>query len=924
MANLHSMIGKARRRLIADRSLRLAAMGLVAGLALAVVALALDRFGIVGVPTVLYWLIPAAGLACGVIIGLVRSPRVPDVALHLDRRLHLKDRLATAEALDRRGTTGGLQSEFAPLVATEAQRLAERLDVRSVTPIRLSNSWLLAGAMAILLALGVWYVPQLRTSRSQQEARLAAAQQEKRAEEARTVAQEIKSALEPIDRHAIDEQAAGQLDALDRLAQQLLNPGSEGRDLSKARDESAARMSELAEQMDREAARDEAAADELLERFAGMQAPEAPMTSEQFAEALRWGEFGPAADSLEEYLAARDAMTEEDRRRLADELRRLGDEVEGAAQPGHDPASDERAEQIRQVLRDHGVDEQTIDQLLSEGGSPDDSLAQENIDEPLADQLDQDLRDLQDKRDVQDRAADDAQQIAEALREAARQMEQDESPADQSPPTDQQPPGENPPDAPRSADKPQPSDTRPSSDSQAPGDPSQPQRRDAAERQQPPTSDSPSSDDRKPQEPQRSGKPQSQPAPSQPAPKPAHQPGQEAESGDQKGQDSQTRSEQQNSSSSPQRQDPNHSAKQDKTKQDETGQGETKQDATKQDESGQEETGQDTGRSDGEKPGKDGQSNRERPGGDAAAQQGSKPSSEPTPEPGTKPDTTSGSRPDRDASTPGAQPGRESSSQNEKAPADNAGDQRSNRDRSAGSEESAAPPQAQPGSPDANPGSGSSSDPDAQADQRSSPSEQIRDVAKRREGVSKRRQISEQLRDAAQRMASGQRSDSLQQAQDRGPGSDSDQSPTAPRPPHRIADGIDAGAGPADGAPDLAEPPPFVADDLDDVNLSGTNPGEQIIAEWLTDEPAGEVSPVSAGDGGRIAAAQRAAQRALEQSAVPPRYRGPIQRFFGRLPETVKRAGAGPATPPSPATPPQPAPQSPPSPSAPESGQAKP
>ena len=878
----------------------------MAGLAIAVVALALDRLAVVGVPMMVYWLPPAVGIACGIIAAVAQAPSMSIAAIHLDRRLHLKDRIATAEALQRVGATGGLQGELAPLVEVEAQRLAARLDVRSATPIRFSNSWLLASALACLLAAGVAYVPQLRTSRAQQQARLAAEQHEQLTQQAQSVAEEIKTTVDPIDRSSIDVESAEQLEALDRLAEQLLAPGNDPRTLEQAREESAARMSDLAEQIQRESQRDDAAADELLERFAGMQAPEAPMTADQFAEALRRGEFGRAADSIDDLLAERDAMAEDDRSRIADELRELGNTVRNVAQSGHDPAIDERVEQLRQALRDHGVDEQTIDELLSSESSSDDSLSHENIDEQLADRMQDDLQKLQDQREIDEQASRDAKRLADALREAAEQLEH-------GPPPDEAEPS-------RSED----SSTEQSEADDASAAEQHPEQKPPQDQAGQPTRDRAQNPQQNAADKPAASKQADRAAEDRPKPRGGEQPASSRQQ-DLQGKDR----------SEPSAADRDQSAKpspQDSGQQQPSpskGGTDPTQPAPNEKGNSRQETQQQTA---GEKPTPADSKPEPKQGDQDGAQSGD----EQRNQPGAKPTPGSNSAPgDQRNEQPNAQSGTRDTQPSPRP------DSKDRPDHAQGGHAT------RPDEPSADtPGDNSpSGDQPATGEQSSAdgtrrPTDKIRDVANRRDGAARRREISEQLREAAERMASGRRPESAGDTRDRGAGADSGESPRRDsQPPRRVADGADAGIDPADGAPDLAEPPPFAADDVQDVNLSGEDPGEQIIAQWLTDEPVGEASESTAGEGGRIATAQRAAQRAIEQSAVPPRYRGPIQRFFGRLPETVKRAGAGASVPTStpnappdapPTTPPAEPPAEPPaSPSAPskpppQSGQAQP
>ena len=95
---------------------------------------------------------------------------------------------------------------------------------------------------------------------------------------------------------------------------------------------------------------------------------------------------------------------------------------------------------------------------------------------------------------------------------------------------------------------------------------------------------------------------------------------------------------------------------------------------------------------------------------------------------------------------------------------------------------------------------------------------------------------------------------------------------------------------------------PFSA--VEDLDLRGDDEPDTVIAQWLSKEPR-EGEPRQAPGRERVHRAQTAAEQAVEESAVPSRYHTLIQRYFGRLKETVDRAAPKPATedpPPAPPT----------------------
>jgi hypothetical protein len=77
----------------------------------------------------------------------------------------------------------------------------------------------------------------------------------------------------------------------------------------------------------------------------------------------------------------------------------------------------------------------------------------------------------------------------------------------------------------------------------------------------------------------------------------------------------------------------------------------------------------------------------------------------------------------------------------------------------------------------------------------------------------------------------------------------------------------------------------------EDVDLRGESPGEQVLAQWLGE--AGDVSSDATRTTTatqRVEQARNAAQRAVDDAAVPSRYHSLIKRIFGRLDETTRNA----------------------------------
>jgi hypothetical protein len=166
-----------------------------------------------------------------------------------------------------------------------------------------------------------------------------------------------------------------------------------------------------------------------------------------------------------------------------------------------------------------------------------------------------------------------------------------------------------------------------------------------------------------------------------------------------------------------------------------------------------------------------------------------------------------------------------------------------------------------------------------------SAAEPLRELARVRETISRNRDLADRLRRRAAELA-----DTMDDAEKERWARQWKRQFGDEFPPLLGDPGSDAGDEPAASrtASASTRPPAFESENLD---LSGGDPADRIIAEWMSDEtrpPA--VAPPAKSSEARVRDAQRIAERAVNESAVPARYRGLIQRYFDRLDETVDRA----------------------------------
>ncbi|MCH7849195.1 MAG: hypothetical protein IIB53_12620, partial [Planctomycetes bacterium] len=357
-------------------------------------------------------------------------PELLAVAVRLDRGLGLRDRLGSAEAI----RTGGVQDAgFAGLVQQDAERVAQALDIKSATPIVVTRGWIVAGGLIAALGLGFAFVPPLtRTTRGQDRAHTAEDQAELQQQQ-QEITQTIQEAIAAIDDDTLDDRMRDDVSSLQRLAEQLGNEGASSDEVAEARDRSAGELAALADRLAEQSQRNLRAAEAVAERFAGVEPADAPMSAQEFAEALRNGEFGEAADLLDELMASKEDLSAEQRSEVAEHLRDMSEQL---TEPS-DAAIDEQFDSAREALRDLGLDEQDVDDLLGDETSTDDlqrALEEADVDEDVAQELVDDIERSKQQQQVDKQADDEARSLSEAMEDVADQLERPEPKSSDQPP----------------------------------------------------------------------------------------------------------------------------------------------------------------------------------------------------------------------------------------------------------------------------------------------------------------------------------------------------------------------------------------------------------------------------------------------------------------------------------------------------------
>ena len=329
----------ARRRLLAE-FVRGGLIGAAAFSLLALVIVVLERLlgGLVGAPPFGPASVIAAVLIGAVAVGMLFARRgrwrASDAAVELDVACGLGGRLgASLETPD--DAPVGVRA----VVMAQAASAAGSAEARLAVPVRAPSRWWvgpIAGAMAVASALWMPGVDWSRAARVDPATRAALNDSRDLLESLRD---ELRSAPAAND---ADDSATGEVE---RLAEELASDDADRATLAEA----AGEVERLAEARQREAERSQEMLDELtreLTRVRGGDTSE-QSASQELAGALRdamaQGDMDRAAEAAEELSKAAEAMSEEDRQRLASELREMADSMSEPGEARRTPDASEAA-----------------------------------------------------------------------------------------------------------------------------------------------------------------------------------------------------------------------------------------------------------------------------------------------------------------------------------------------------------------------------------------------------------------------------------------------------------------------------------------------------------------------------------------------------------------------------------------------------
>ncbi len=336
---------------------------------IAILAILVERLLAVTVrvpPTL--WAFGAAVTLFVLVPWFLRMPSRMQASLLLDERLGLSERFSTTLAL------AGSGDPFVKAARTESLRVVQRADLKGHFPIGLSRSWY-SGVGTWLIAIGLLlYMPQkdllgfLRQRRDSE-------QKAKQIEEAKTEVKRTTESVKAAVRQLGDPNLADDLRKLDELAQ-----AAEPHDVKREAIRALGDLAEKIKQMQSHAQID--AADILRQTLKRLHGSVDPF-AQQLRMALAKGEFNEAANMLRQMQKelAEGTLSEETRKKLAEQMQQLAEELRKLAEEKRDLESELEKlgldkklaqvspQQLKQALQKQGLDATMIEQLMEKAAA---------------------------------------------------------------------------------------------------------------------------------------------------------------------------------------------------------------------------------------------------------------------------------------------------------------------------------------------------------------------------------------------------------------------------------------------------------------------------------------------------------------------------------------------------------------------------
>ncbi len=430
MTATHRILGRARRRLVGQTTLRALGWSLLIASAVAAAAVvATQSFGV----RLEWWAYAALGgvaVLVALLVGVTRRPQIAAVAVMVDDRLKLKDKLGTslyAATLD--------DNELTRQVIDDAEQAAATAKVGQAFPVRPTKVWAWAlGSAAVVALLTLDPMGLYDSALQRAEAKQAQADEAKELEELLAAAKEEAQKLAENPEERREDAAALEAADLDEQLEAMLTQ----RDLTNPEDqkEAAAEVSDLQEKFEEAIAQQQAAVDALQNTMSQLD-PAETGPADPFADALRRGDFSAAQEELAKLADEMEAgdLSESQKQAMAQQMAQLAEQLDQLADQQQQLA--EQAEQAaNQAMQDAGLSQEQMDQLAHDGFDP--AAVQQALEQALeqmqgmsqeeaqqmAQQLQQQMQEAMRQAQNSQNAGDAAEQLSQAMEQMSKAMQE--------------------------------------------------------------------------------------------------------------------------------------------------------------------------------------------------------------------------------------------------------------------------------------------------------------------------------------------------------------------------------------------------------------------------------------------------------------------------------------------------------------------
>ncbi|HWB19109.1 MAG TPA: hypothetical protein VG711_02325 [Phycisphaerales bacterium] len=445
------LINFSHRRIILNRLLRSAGMGLALASACGLLMVVIDRWFSLNLTLMLYGLQFGAIVVIVLAVSALGTPPKRSTALQIDRTLRLHDQFSSAHELSGSFHPSRFDAGFADLLAHQADALASRISVRTVAPLRLTFHWAPALLLFALLATAYIYLPARPQSPANRGSQSALSSNDRLSERDKSVADQLNSLLssaaasQPASASQPDAASAQGLDSHDLKMLQDLAAQLSGKSVPTSAtspndqessalaetpsDHPSAALNSVADKLENQSKFNAQTHDALNQEFSNLNPPKALPSTREFVKSLKDGDLNTAASAIEQLIQQSKSLPEADRKKLARDLRDLADELRSRAH-SREVGSEERDEQIRQTFKDMNL---PADDVLD----PDQSRSKEETLEELrnrlpgspetARKLADEIEKRRQERAIDEQTSRDMQNLADSLDDSTEDLESPQS-----------------------------------------------------------------------------------------------------------------------------------------------------------------------------------------------------------------------------------------------------------------------------------------------------------------------------------------------------------------------------------------------------------------------------------------------------------------------------------------------------------------